>query len=35
MIAEKYGGSMQCSARDGLFRVSVLFPVPSERKDRV
>lgn len=28
MIAEKYGGNFTLSAKDGIFRVSILFPVP-------
>ena len=32
MIAEKYGGTMQCGAAGGLFSVRVLFPAPAEKK---
>ena len=29
LIAEKYGGNFTLSAKDGIFRVSILFPVPN------
>lgn len=33
MIAEKYGGNFTLGAKDGIFRVSILFPLPeSEQK---
>ena len=28
MIAEKYGGNFTLGAKDGIFRVSILFPLP-------
>ena len=28
MIAEKYGGNFTLAAKDGIFRVSILFPLP-------
>ena len=32
IIADKYGGTMQCGAAGGLFIVRVLFPAPAEKK---
>lgn len=31
LIAEKYGGSMSAGARDGLFTLNILLPIPDEK----
>lgn len=31
MIAEKYGGSMSAGAKDGLFTLNLLLPIPDEK----
>ena len=33
LIVEKYGGEMGITAKDGVFSLCILIPVPSERND--